>query len=97
DVHALVVTGPDHGWTAQNRLVGAEGVIEVGVQDGPPVRVWGWGQSGWTALDTPADSPALAVVARGVLDLVDALKAGREPELAGRRALRATELSFATY
>ncbi|MGN6813762.1 MAG: Gfo/Idh/MocA family protein [Thermomicrobiales bacterium] len=97
DVHALVVTGPDHGWTAQNRLVGAEGVIEVGVQDGPPVRVWGWGQSGWTALDTPADSPALAVVARGVLDLVDALKTGREPELAGRRALRATELSFATY
>ena len=36
-------------------------------------------------------------VALGVLDLVDALKTGREPELAGRRALRATELIFATY
>ncbi len=34
---------------------------------------------------------------RGVLDLIDALKTGREPELAGRRALQATELIFATY
>jgi hypothetical protein len=32
-----------------------------------------------------------------VLDLVDALKTGREPELSGARALRATELIFATY
>jgi hypothetical protein len=32
-----------------------------------------------------------------VLDLIDALKTGREPELAGRRALQATELIFATY
>ena len=37
------------------------------------------------------------MVSHGVLDLVDALKTGREPELAGRRALRATELSVATY
>ena len=36
-------------------------------------------------------------VGLGVLDLVDALKTGREPELAARRALRATELIFATY
>jgi UDP-N-acetylglucosamine 3-dehydrogenase len=32
-----------------------------------------------------------------VLDLVDALKTGREPELSGRRALRTTEVIFATY
>ena len=30
-------------------------------------------------------------------DLVAALREDREPELSGRRALRATELSFATY
>ena len=97
-VHGLVVTGHDHDWDAQNRLIGEEGIIEVGGrQDEAPVRVWGRGQTGWTALDTPDDTPALTVVPRGVLDLVDALKTGREPELSGRRALRATELSFATY
>ncbi|MDE2801033.1 MAG: hypothetical protein OXI94_20410, partial [Gemmatimonadota bacterium] len=32
-----------------------------------------------------------------VLDLVDAVKNGREPELSGRKALQATELIFATY
>ena len=37
-----------------------------------------------------------AIVA-AVLDLVDAVKTGREPELSGRKALQATELIFATY
>ena len=32
-----------------------------------------------------------------MLDLVDALKNGREPELSARRALAATQLIFATY
>ena len=37
------------------------------------------------------------MVAAGVVDLIDALRAGCEPELSARRALRATELIFATY
>ena len=37
------------------------------------------------------------IVGQGVLDLIDALKTGREPELSARRALCATELIFATY
>lgn len=32
-----------------------------------------------------------------IIELVEALEAGREPELSGRRALKATELIFATY
>jgi hypothetical protein len=32
-----------------------------------------------------------------ILDLVDALKTGREPQLSARKALQATELIFATY
>jgi predicted dehydrogenase len=36
-------------------------------------------------------------VARGVLDLIDALQNEREPELSAGRALQATELIFATY
>jgi predicted dehydrogenase len=97
EVHALVVTGPDHGWESQNRLVGAEGVIEVAVDNGPLLRVWGRGQSGWETVELPDRRSDLEVIPDGVVDLVDALRAGREPELSGRRALRATELSFATY
>ena len=32
-----------------------------------------------------------------MLDLIDALKTEREPELSSRKALQATELIFATY
>ena len=96
-VHGLLVTGPDHGWEAQNRLIGATGIIEVAVDDGPPLRLWNREQPGWTTIDLPESQSDLAVVPLGVLDLIDALRAGREPELSGRRALRATELSFATY
>jgi hypothetical protein len=39
----------------------------------------------------------LGAVGLGVVDLIDALKTGREPELSARRALAATELIFATY
>lgn len=96
-VYALLVTGPDHGLAAQNRLIGAEGIIEVAVQDGPTLRLWNREGSGWQAIDLPEGRSDLEVVADGVRDLVAALRAGREPELSGRRALRATELSFATY
>jgi len=97
EVHGLLVTGFEHGWEAQNRLVGEAGIIELGHQDGPPLRIWGKGQSDWATVDVAEDVPALGVVPRGILDLIDALKTGREPELSGHRALRATELSFATY
>jgi hypothetical protein len=32
-----------------------------------------------------------------VLDLLECLESGKEPELSSRKALRATELIFATY
>ena len=37
------------------------------------------------------------LVALGVLDLVESLTHGREPELSGQRALKATEVIFASY
>lgn len=96
-VHALLITGPDHGWESQNRLIGTDGIIEVAVQDGPLLRLWNRESGGWQPVELPEPKSDLAVVPDGVLDLVAALREGREPELAGRRALRATELSFATY
>jgi len=91
-VEGLLLTR--HGdFVGTNRLFGDEGVIEIDMRRRPPLRVWSKGQSEWETIPTErADAVKL-----GVLDLIDALKTGREPELSGQRALRATELSFATY
>lgn len=96
-VHGLLVTGFDAGWEAQNRLVGTDGVIEVGHHGGAALRAWGKGQSEWRTVEVAGDADTLDLVPLGVRDLMEALRAGREPELSGRRALRATELIFATY
>ena len=63
------------------------------------LRVRGKGDAGWRDVQVTdeAQENLSEVVGRGVLDLIDALKTGREPELSARRALRATELIFATY
>ena len=91
-VEGLLLTR--HGdFVGYNRLFGDEGIIEVDMRCRPQLRIWGKGQDQWQEVPTEeADAVKL-----GVLDLIDALKAGREPELSGRRALRATELIFATY
>ncbi len=92
----LTGTGPERRLT--NRLVGSDGVIDVNL-GATAIRVRGKGDQAWR--DVPVASEAgenlQEVVGRGVLDLIDALKTGREPELSARRALRATELIFATY
>lgn len=92
-VNATLYTGHSKEFNGFNRLYGEEGIIELDMKRTPQVRVWGRGMSGWR------DEPTAKVdaVPLGVLDLIDALKTGREPELSGRRALAATELIFATY
>ena len=107
-VYGLMVTGgaivrPAEGKEARepvagNRLIGTEGVIEVGVQDGPEIRFRNV-ETGyhWQDLDVGGRIHGSEHVIAAILDLVDALKTGREPELSARRALQATELIFATY
>jgi len=92
-VEGLLLTGRLGDFVGYNRLFGDEGIIEIDMTHKPPLRVWGKGQDEWHEI--PTDE--VNAVQLGVLDLIDALKAGREPELSGRRALQATELSFATY
>lgn len=99
NVQGLLMTGVG-GAGLTNRLIGTHGTIELGHSQETPLRMWGKGQSDWQTLDVGEGLHGTGLgdqVALGVLDLVDALKQGREPELAGRRALRATELIFATY
>ena len=106
-VYGLMVTGSQDlyaggGETRDmgfgNRLMGTDGAIEVGVRDGPDLRMRS-SETGyqWQDIQVGNRISGQEHVVAAVLDLVDALKAGREPELSARKALQATELIFATY
>ena len=96
-VSGLLVTGDDHGGGCQNRLLGSDGIIEVG--GAAPLRVLRLGASDWETIDLTkvvlAGSENATVCY--ILDSIDAFLDGREPELSSRKALMATELIFATY
>jgi len=92
----LLVTGGDGSGICQNRLIGTKGIIEVGVPKGPALRVLSEGKE-WVVPNLSDITPPHNATVLSVLDLIDALKTGREPELSGRKALQATELIFATY
>jgi len=96
-LEGLLTTGGTALQGPRNRLLGTDGIIEVGGRDGPPVRVRRRGAGGWETPDLDVGVPASEATIASVLDLIDALKTGREPVLSGRKALRATELIFATY
>lgn len=96
-VEGLLVTGMDSSNTPPNRLLGSEGAIEVGLPEGPSVRLSNGQTAGWQTVDTDGSIHDLNAVDMGISDLVDALRHGRTPELAGRRALRSAELTFAAY
>lgn len=91
----LLVTGGTRMLGIANRLIGSEGFIEIGGRDAPPLRV----VSGTQEIDVDLSGMVSQRDATtvSVLDLVDAVKNDREPELSGRKALQATELIFATY
>ena len=93
-VHGLLLTGGEPEYGLATRLVGTAGVIEAAAGGETPLRAWDTRGQNTPPIE---QAPLGEVVARGVLDLVDALKTGREPELSAARALRATELIFATY
>ncbi|MEM7032037.1 MAG: Gfo/Idh/MocA family oxidoreductase, partial [Chloroflexota bacterium] len=96
-VMGLLSTGTGRQEGLINRIVGTAGTIEVGFSDDVPVRMWGKGQSDWTPVPVEEGLHGLDAVGTGVHDLVDALKTGRKPELSGDKALRATEMIYATY
>lgn len=97
-VQGLLRTGFETERPQSNRLIGSDGVIEVYL-GAAAIRVRGKGDGEWREIPVAHDEGESLgeVVGRGVLDLIDALKTSREPELSGRRALRASELIFATY
>lgn len=97
-VQGLLLTGVGTQRPQGNRLVGSDGMIDVFL-GASAVRVRGKRDSEWREVSVGHDKGETLGedVSRGVLDVIDALKLGHEPEQSGRRALRATELIFATY
>ncbi len=95
-VRGLLETGAP-GSGVGNRILGTDGIVEVGVRDGPALHYTGRDTSGWAVPDLEEGTHGDDPITLGILDLVDALKSGREPELAARKALQATEIIFATY
>ena len=91
-VHGLLLSGFGHGIGADHRLMGTEGYLEV---QHPVVRVRGKGDTKMRVIKT--DQQGEHAVSLGIRDLVASLKTGREPELSVVKAIRATELIFATY
>ena len=97
-LEGLLTTGKTSANGAHNRLIGTDGIIELGGgKDQPPIRVLRHGAKDWEVPSLKGVVPSGGDTTLSVLDLIDAVKTGREPELSGRKALQATELIFATY
>ncbi len=96
-VYAMMCTGQDAPRNVAFRLIGTEGVIELGGSGGAGLRIMGKGHKGWKQLDKEPQLHGAEPFALAIADAVDALQNKREPELAARKALQSTEVLFATY
>lgn len=98
-VRGVLFTGYQRDIGCEVRVVGTEGILELH-NPAPHLRVRGRGDGVWWAPQGAAMAEGLhgaEAVSRGIADLLAALDEGREPELGSNRALRATEIIFATY
>jgi len=97
-VRAILFTGEHSDIGCSNRLVGTKGVIEVGPKNADcHLRYYVQGEPDWVVPELKEGLHGADYFCRAIADTVDALKTGREPELSARRALKATEVIFATY
>jgi len=96
-VYGLMCTGKLAPHNVEFRLIGTEGTIELGRPGEAGLRIMGKGRDGWEVLDAKPQLHGRDFHAAAVADAIDALKAGREPELSARKALQTTEVIFAAY
>lgn len=78
------------------RLTGEGGVIEI-LFDAPWLRIRRAGQAAWKVIDTGESIHDDQAIYRGIADVLGCLESGKVPQLASERALRATEIIFATH
>jgi len=79
------------------RVMGSEGMIELTNDENTPLRMINSGSGGWQPVPVDGGIHGMEAVKLGILDLIDALKTGREPELSGARVMRTSEVIFASY
>jgi predicted dehydrogenase len=92
----ILTTNARKDWPLSTRIVGTDGVIEAALRT-DPLRVWAKGSPGWEVIDLEGASSLEETVALGVMEAVESLKEGREPEHSSHKVIRATELIFGTY
>lgn len=95
-VFATLVTGKDTDIGCANRIIGANGVIEIG-WDQPVVRAWLRGQSDWVDIPVAEGIHDNVAHERATADIVACLDHGGRPLLSSFNALRTTEVIFAAY
>ena len=98
-VFGFIATGRgSRGIGADNRLIGTDGIIEVGAPDNVHLRIKRNNATDWEVIDTAGEHlHGPGYIERAIADMIDALETGREPELSARRALNSTEIIFACY
>ena len=103
-VMGLLVTGQaQKSYGARNRLVGTDGIIEVGVihpeQQGesPTLRILNVQSGGWKEIPCSENIHADDSVTHAIADALAALESGEESQLSARRALQTTEVIMASY
>lgn len=100
-VFGVIMTGTERGSGpvgCMDKLIGTHGVIEVGVDDGPPIRYRLAGETEWTAPDTGEGGVhGPNFIERAMADVVDCLLTGRKCQLNASNALVATEIIFGAY
>ena len=81
-----------------DKLIGTDGVIEVGVVNGPPLRYRPAGEPAWHVPDTGGESiHGPGFIDRAIADVVACLLEGRRCQLNVRNALIVTEIIFGAY
>jgi UDP-N-acetylglucosamine 3-dehydrogenase len=80
-----------------NRLIGSDGMIEVGVAQGPNVRLRGTGDSDWEEPDMPEGIHGMAHFEASVAELVAAIEEHRDPRNSGANGRQALEVILAGY
>lgn len=96
-VHGLASTGVGSLLDCQMRLVGSEGVLEIGRESGPPLRLWAAETKGWTTVDTGGDDlhgpvpRRLQALAQSVAGRVPGISPGRFSSSAPTYIQRAIE------
>ena len=98
-VHAIYSSGEGSGLAdAAFSLEGSHGEIQIGVDDGPVLRVQTDDDPSWRRIDCDGESMHESTFHhRSIADAIDAVRNGTTSELSAQNALKAMEIIFGGY